>query len=906
MTTPTDIPMPPTGRSPRAARSVFFTRRDHSVQTPRVARRALTASASRLDLTAGVSNATRRVRDGWQDQAWAYRDDIGEIRYATTFLANVASRMRLFPAVATAEGDDPVPVDEAVELGLLDQGLAADAKELIERLSGGRAHAGRLLGPLAEQLEIVGESMLVGRLIEDGTERWQVYSTDEVKHDDKGWYLATEGVTSPTEADRLDPGLSYVARLWRPHPRYSQRADSPMRALLDVAEELLRVGRAIRAELRSRVHAGILYVNNDVVNAARVNTDVEDTDGPPALIVDLADSLTAAALDESALETLVPTMLTGQLPFSEAVGHLSLARTIDGSLADRQTAALSRLAMGLDIPPEIITGLADSNHWSAWQISDDTFRNHVEPLVQLMVDAITVSMFRGGLLELGHSALEVERLIVWYDPSDAVTAPNRGAEADAAWDRGAISDAAYRTARGFNDGDEPDDAERVRRLVWARGTIDASITTAVLQAIAGAGVSIPEPQPALPAPDPVPAPAPEAPVTPEDTAPATPGPEEIPGEPAAVTASAGDDDRAARLSRQLADIDRSLRDRLHVAADMALQHALESAGRKVRTAAGRKDRGLYASLQDVPSAAVTAAAGREAITAALGLDEQQLLASALDVLAGQWTAWVGVAAGQVVDLVAELAGWRDDDPRRQSLATSLAAGAVAGWSWLAQRLDDLAASLLYDPADPDAEPVERSVPYSVVRGAVAVAGGLDPASGGVTDRGLPGRVGQLVGGLATGTHAAGALAASGVTDEGYEWVYGVSSNPFQPHRRMDGRRFASFNDPALAPPADADWLGPIMLPGDHDGCRCSYVVLYSVPDGEPVSPELQAQVEALPPPALARLRAQATADIAAGRYDTDTVRQVVEAERQANARPSQPTSPTPTTDAVRRSRGGAR
>lgn len=901
---PTDLPILPTGRAPHAARSVFFTRRDHTVQQPRVVRRALTASAARINLatpTGGTPGAGSRTAGGWQADAWAYRDAVGEVRYANTFKANVARRMRLFAAVAAPEGEDPTPVDEAVANGDLDAGLAADAKEQIARLAEGRIHAGEILASFAEILAVPGEGYIVGRLLPDQvSEHWQVYSTDEVKRDDKGWYLAADGAAggaSGEAGERLDADTSYVARVWRPHPRHSQRADSPMRALLDTCEELLVNGRAIRGDTRSRVHAGILYVHSDLVNAARVGEEVEDPAGVPPLVQDIADSMTAAVGDEAAPETLVPTMVTGALPFAEALGHLSMARTIDTSLLERQRAALTRLGMGLDVPPEIITGLAQANHWTGWLVDASTFTNHVEPDVQLMVDALTASMFRDNLLELGYARDQVNRLVIWYDPSEAVSAPNRGTEADAAYDKRAISEAAYRRARGFDDDDAPTDEERVRRLVLERGLVDAGTTVAVLDYLLHAKLPAPaQPgaKPQLPAGDPA---APPAPAPAE-----TPAPAEVPGQPAAVTASAADD-RAARLSRQLADIDRSLRDRLHVAADMALQHALESAGRKVRTAAGRKDRALFARLDGVPASAVTAAVGRDAITAALGLDEQQLLTAALDVLAGQWTAWVGAAGGQVVDLVAELAGWSDDDPRRRSLATALAAGAVAGWSWLAQRLHDLAASLLYDPANPDAEPAERGVPYSVVRGAVAVAGGLDPASGGITDRGLPGQQGNPVGGLAYGTHATEALAASGVTDGGYEWVYGIATRPFEPHRAMDGVQFASFADPVLAPPADAAWLGPIMLPGDHDGCRCSYVVLYRTAAGETVSPELQAEVEALPPPALSRLRSEAIADIAAGRFDTTVVQQVVEAERQANARPSQPNSPTPITDAVRRSRG---
>jgi hypothetical protein len=61
--------------------------------------RALTASATRLNLRDRKQTRQMRVlRQGWQEDAWGYYDSIGELRYATEFLANCTARMKLYPA----------------------------------------------------------------------------------------------------------------------------------------------------------------------------------------------------------------------------------------------------------------------------------------------------------------------------------------------------------------------------------------------------------------------------------------------------------------------------------------------------------------------------------------------------------------------------------------------------------------------------------------------------------------------------------------------------------------------------------------------------------------------------------------------------------------------------------------
>src|SRR5262245_8939394 len=50
--------------------------------------------------------------EGWHEQAWAYRNTVGELRYAEMWLGNSMARARLVAAVREAPGAEPTPLPE--------------------------------------------------------------------------------------------------------------------------------------------------------------------------------------------------------------------------------------------------------------------------------------------------------------------------------------------------------------------------------------------------------------------------------------------------------------------------------------------------------------------------------------------------------------------------------------------------------------------------------------------------------------------------------------------------------------------------------------------------------------------------------------------------------------------------
>ena len=79
---------------------------------------------------------------------------------------------------------------------------------------------------------------------------------------------------------------------------------------------------------------------------------------------------------------------------------------------------------------------------------------------------------------------EVDRIVVWYDPSAVSTRNDRAADADAGYDRMAVSSDTWRRAHGFSDQDAPTPTELALRMLTEKGVITPELTEAMLNAIA--------------------------------------------------------------------------------------------------------------------------------------------------------------------------------------------------------------------------------------------------------------------------------------------------------------------------------------------------------------------------------------------------------------------------------------
>lgn len=851
-------------------------------KAPPRAGRVIRASGLRIDLGADKGRDTIKAisatRQDWQSDAWGYRDQIGELRFAVQFLARAVSRVKFMPAQVMPGEDEPIPLD-ADKAITVPAALRAAAQEELARLPLDSGYA--FLGVFAENLEITGEAWLHGYPLVGGGEKWDIRSVDEVRASQDGkMTIRTYG----SSAQEPVTAAEEMIRMWVPHPRYKILADSPMRALLAPCEELILAGREMRAASRSRFAAnGILLVPEGLtlLNALKEDSDLLEDN---TFMADLAAVLLAPIANEGDPGAVVPAMVSGAIDDLAAVRHMRMEREDSATLLDKIDKALARLARGLDIPPEIVTGMADANHWTAWQIDASTYRHHIDPLVRIVADSLTEGFLRPALLARGFPEAEVRRVQVWYDAGNITENPNRGEDAKAAYDRGAIGMEPLRQALGFNEADAPSDEEILQMVAFKIG-IDTNTSGLLLQALFGTKetASI-QPVPATSERvQPEQLPRGEEPTGQPATA-ETAVPAREPGQASAgadklvrFLLAAGQPEEAeddwtvdAESGRKLMEIDRAERDRLLMAADAALTRALEVAGARIRSKA-QKNSASKASVAGFASTRLASKLGREAI-AELGLDEEKLVGDGIDALAQKFVRWVESAILNTIAVVLALLRIDADSDRGRAiterLTNSMSGRIDSAWDLFRAAMLKLADEYLYNP-HPDQEPGEAPdviVPPGLVRGVFAHVGGLHPDTGDIDDEGTPGNADRPVGGIALGNDVAEVLADEGAQELGFEWVYGITAiRHFEPHKDLNGMRFASWKDPRLEPEPEYAWVGPIFQPGDHNGCMCDYVPSYAIRErGQIVAERLANET-----PGASGDRFLAEGDDRAGRKGTD-------------------------------------
>jgi hypothetical protein len=469
----------------------------------------MTAAAAQVNLQdkgeAELFKARRQsASTSWQSEAWEYYDSIGEIKYAFNLVASVVSRIRLYAAAINNPNEAPAPIDDVPKV---DERLAAAAERALDRLSSAFGGQAGLLKDAALNLQVTGECYLVQipeRIGSGLPESWDVRSVDELQIDQKGNYIINPrrdvgggGMMSQGNKEAiLLPNKAFVGRIWRSHPRYTQEADSSLRGLLDLCAELLLLNRTFRATARSRLNAGALYLPDGLSVAASPDPDYPyDEDGEynqqynPEEAADdfedqLIDAMTTPIKDEDSASAVVPLIIRGPAELGDKIKQFKFERSFDPALAQRADRVLERIMQGLDVPKDIVTGLANVKYSNALQIDESLYKAHIEPLMLLIVDALTVMYLRPYLVANGYSEQEVKNVCIWYDPSLVATRNDRAADADMGFDKMAVSYDAWRRAHGFSETDAPDPTEYALRLIMSKGMVSPELTESMLGAVA--------------------------------------------------------------------------------------------------------------------------------------------------------------------------------------------------------------------------------------------------------------------------------------------------------------------------------------------------------------------------------------------------------------------------------------
>lgn len=467
--------------------------------------RAIVSSATRIDLQNKSDIDLVRKRTtirGWQTEAYEYFDAIGEVGFAFTMLGNLTSRCRIYPAVVVDPSEPPTPV---TQVDTLPAGMADAITVIMDRLSSSHGGLPGIIRDAAINLSVAGECYLVQtpeKIASKIPETWDIKSVDEVRIDASGNAMVFPNrATSTATAEKLPP-TAFLGRIWRPHPRYSDEAYSSMLGVLDPCNEMLLINRTFRATARSRLNAGMLYMPDGLSVSVSVATDNPPMGGPPhddptsmpieindgygddtddAFEEGLVDHMSTPVTDEESVASVVPLVIRGPADLGEKIKQFKFERSFDPALATRNDRLLERILQGLDVPKDLVTGLANVRYSNAVTIDENLYKAHIEPLIMLICDSLTIIYLRQALISRGYSREEIKNLVLWYDPSEIVTHPDRAQAANDLYDRNEISGKSLRRAHGFSEADAPDYNEVILRSILKRGQIPAELTEAAMR-----------------------------------------------------------------------------------------------------------------------------------------------------------------------------------------------------------------------------------------------------------------------------------------------------------------------------------------------------------------------------------------------------------------------------------------
>lgn len=279
------------------------------------------------------SDELRRA-DRRSSEAWDIYRLVGEVHYSVQQQARLVGRLNWFMSV---NGSDP----------------NADLTDQVFRAAFGSPAEIRDLQVMAAiHLQVPG-GYLLARVGGPGG-KWEVLPNPP-------------DTKTKKKLDRSD----IVVKVENKDPRDPEsRLDSPVLASLDIARELLLARGQARAMARSRT--------------AQLNTLIYPLEGagadPKQFEQDLIDVMVAPLADEMSTSAVVPNLIGFPAEYIENIKTLDLTGPLDEKIHERIDRLIRQLAVVLDIPIETLLGMGDTNHWTAWLISEDNWLSHVEPM----------------------------------------------------------------------------------------------------------------------------------------------------------------------------------------------------------------------------------------------------------------------------------------------------------------------------------------------------------------------------------------------------------------------------------------------------------------------------------------------------------------------------------------------
>jgi hypothetical protein len=415
---------------------------------------ALAGATAQVDL--GATGSWRTWKFGnrdWQTEGWRLYDIIPEHHFLAGRVGDSVAQARLYVTEVDDTGEEQGEVqDETIRrLAAVPLGTGSQRDDNL-RLAG-------------VDLAVGGECWIVGEGAASNPEAAE-----------GSWFVVTGSALSRTGDEIsvkrpqirggsklvLQDGTDILIRCWRPHPNDTDQADSFTRSAIVPLREIELLTKREFAELDSRLTgAGVMFLPEGI-DFPRLDSDPE---GLAGFMAYLQRAAAASMADQSRASAMVPIMAT--VP-DEMIEHLDKLKPINfwselsAEITPMKDKAIARLASSAEIPGEVLTGIGDANHWTAWLISDEGIR-WIRSYLGLIADALTRGFLRRALESMGVA--NPERYAFAFDTSSLAAKPNRLDEALQLHDRFLIRDDEVVKAGAFDPDQMPSVPERAAQIL---------------------------------------------------------------------------------------------------------------------------------------------------------------------------------------------------------------------------------------------------------------------------------------------------------------------------------------------------------------------------------------------------------------------------------------------------------
>lgn len=378
----------------------------------------------------------------WQVEGFRHYDRGGELHSVANAVANMVSRSRIFIAKKTDEGE---PGEAATEPKIV---------ELQKQIYGGAEERPENLRLAGVNLFLTGEQFTFietpPKAKPDTPDRWMVFSVTQIKkaggdpkltferpHRHGGGTIAywiPEGKDVAKDKRRAAENTGILLRCWTQHAQLPDHPDSSVRAVIPVLNLIEQYDKRASAQNDSRLAgAGVMFLPDSFDFPHGDNETPTD-----AFEVRIGEAMGTTLKDPGNARSLVPIMATVGGDDIEKVKWMTFETALDEQTPARLDQCIRRLALGLDIPPEMLLGIGGMNHWSAWQAEASTHKTFVAPLLARLCNSLTEGWLQPILEQMG--GVDPADYMVWFDMSPLTVRPDRQADALALWDRGLIND----------------------------------------------------------------------------------------------------------------------------------------------------------------------------------------------------------------------------------------------------------------------------------------------------------------------------------------------------------------------------------------------------------------------------------------------------------------------------------